>query len=209
MATSRDGIDFARSDQNPVIFPTLPNEVLGTEDPRLFHLNGTYYTFYSGTSAGTDAVDINETTSTDLVHWTKLGPVVHGTKNGAVVTDPEGTPVLLNGLYRMYVGEIEAFFIWTSPDMVRWTLLGPIVLGYGQEGEPDEVCVAITNCERVRCSPEWVALATLNRAGFADPRRDGTVGTDILLFTAGRLFPLATWACELPCKKPLVSPSKI
>ncbi|KAL8279412.1 hypothetical protein RQP46_008224 [Phenoliferia psychrophenolica] len=164
MATSTDGIHFTRFDQNPVISPTLPNEMLGTEDPRLFLLNGTYYTFYTGN--GPSGIGINEATSKDLIHWDKItSPVVNGTKNGAVVTDTTGTPVLIGGEYLI-------FFLYSSPDMVSWKLKGPIVLGYGEGGEPDEVCVAITNY----------------------PRKDGTIGTDIVLFTAGRMFVTGTWA---------------
>jgi predicted GH43/DUF377 family glycosyl hydrolase len=169
LATSADGLHFERHGEEPVIGPgATPSESLAVEDPRLFYLDGTYYTFYTGFSGQTN---LNEATSTDLIHWERLGTVVPGTKNGAVVTDPAGRPVKIRGQYQMYAGQFEDFSIWTSPDMKTWTKQGAVDLGYGIGGIPDEVCVAVTNY----------------------PRRDGTISEDIVLFTAGRLDPLATW----------------
>ncbi|HVT36902.1 MAG TPA: hypothetical protein VHE37_15025 [Nevskiaceae bacterium] len=169
MATSDDGIQWTRYANNPVIPNDVAGGVLGYEDPRLVYLDGTYYAFFTRFTTG--STDLFEATSTDLVHWNMTGVVAPGTKNGAVVTDPHGRPVQINGLYTMYVGEMEKFSYWTSPDMLHWTQGGTVDLGYGDLGLPDEVCVAVTDY----------------------PRRDGSTGHDIVLFTAGHLVPTGTW----------------
>jgi len=169
LATSSDGLHFERYAGNPVITRDRPEESAAVEDPRLFYLDGTYYTFY--TAFDGRSTNLAEATSTDLVHWHKLGVIAPSTKNGAVVTDPYGRPVRLGGRYTMYVGQLEDFSVWTSPDMAHWTKKGPITLGYGTAGQPDEVCVAVTHY----------------------PTRDGRIGDDIVLFTAGKLFPTGSW----------------
>jgi predicted GH43/DUF377 family glycosyl hydrolase len=65
-ATSTDGLHWTQYAGNPVISRSLPNETQGTEDPRLYYQNGTYYAFFTGYNGST--VDINEAVSTDAIH---------------------------------------------------------------------------------------------------------------------------------------------
>ena len=90
LATSDDGINWTRYENNPVINPDTDDDKVADEDPRLFYMDGTYYAFFTGFGLG--STNLLEATSTDLIHWTKVGIVVPGTKNGAVVTDPHGRP---------------------------------------------------------------------------------------------------------------------
>ena len=176
-ATSADAIHFTRYAGNPVIGHQLADESIAAEDPRLFYLGGTYYTFYTGFSPG--GTELNEATSTDALHWHQLGAVISGTKNGALVADPQGRPVLVGGQYLMYYGfdfsNTGGIGYATSPDMVHWTPRGAVNLNYPEAGAV-EVCVGVTNYRAVRGQP-------LNH--------------NILLFTAGHLNAVDPWYYEI------------
>jgi predicted GH43/DUF377 family glycosyl hydrolase len=89
---SVDGVTFV-TNPDPLIGPTEPFEQkFGCEDARFFKRGGTYYTFYTG-NGKSGRIAICEATSADGTTWKKLGPVVGGTRNGAVVCDPNGSPV--------------------------------------------------------------------------------------------------------------------
>jgi beta-1,2-mannosidase len=172
-ATSRDGVHFTRYDGNPVIGHQLPDESVASEDPRLFYLDGTYYTLYTGFNGS--SVNLNEATSSDALHWHQLGAVIAGTKNGALVANPEGRPVKIGGEYVMYYGDEFAntggIGFATSPDLIHWTTRGSVNLNYPQS-EVVEVCVGVTNYRAVKGAP-------LNH--------------NIVLFTAGHTNPLDPW----------------
>ena len=78
--------------------------LIGDEDPRLFENNGTYYTYYTALPAS-GGTNLAVATSTDLLHWQKQGVAISGTKNGAVVVDPQDHPVKINNQYLMYYGD--------------------------------------------------------------------------------------------------------
>jgi predicted GH43/DUF377 family glycosyl hydrolase len=166
-ATSTDGVHFTRYAGNPVIGHQFADESIGSEDPRLFYLDGTYYTFYTGFS--TSGTELNEATSSDALHWHQLGAVISGTKNGALVANPQGRPVRIDGQYLMYYGSgfgnTGGIGYATSPDMVHWTPRGTVNLNYPQAAVV-EVCVAVTGYRAVTGAP-------LNH--------------NIVLFTAGHL----------------------
>src|SRR6266436_2582787 len=130
LATSTDGLNFTRNSQNPVITNNvLPYESGGVTDPRLYELNGTYYSFISGYNWSVSPPQtILETTSTDLVHWTTAVPIVHTNYDPAVVTDGNDTPVLMSTQYGpryvMYYGDgdpAKGRFVAYSTDMLHWT----------------------------------------------------------------------------------------
>jgi predicted GH43/DUF377 family glycosyl hydrolase len=169
-ASSTDGLHFTQVAPGPVITNSLPNEAHGAEDPRLYYLNGQYYTFltgYSGTS-----VDINEAVSADAVHWQQLGPVITGTKNAAVIASPDSTPVKIAGHYLMYYGETGNVHLAESSDMVHWSTVGPVDLHFPPSYNPYEVCVAVTDYKTT--------------AG-------GPVQHNIDLFVAGQLMGQGRW----------------
>lgn len=142
-ATSTDGLHWTQYAGNPVISRTLSNETQGTEDPRLYYQNGTYYAFFTGYNGST--VDINEAVSTDAIHWTQLGPVIDGNKDAAVVANPQGMPVKINGVYMMYYGQSSpGTFLAKSPDLTHWTTVGPVNMHFPQSYSPFELCVAVT-----------------------------------------------------------------
>jgi hypothetical protein len=132
------------SAQNPVIYPTLPNELLGCEDPKVYLADGRYFLFYNGIfrvdaddratfpSPGYPVVDvgcdINVAVSNDLETWQKLGPILdHETSRlwakGAVIPrGPDGSAIRIGGEYLMYLSEGCGGrpLVGRSRDMVSW-----------------------------------------------------------------------------------------
>jgi len=129
-AESPDGVTFTRN-PNPMIDNTEAFEkTYGCEDARLFKYQGTYYAFYTGNVSSANPAAANdgsmnktvalcEATSTDCLTWKKLGIVVAGTKNAAMVCDPNGTPVQINGKFAMYIGYLGAGVAY-SDDLIHW-----------------------------------------------------------------------------------------
>ena len=169
-ASSTDGYHFTRYAGNPVIPDNYSNESAGVEDPRLYTLNGTYYSFFTAYNGNT--TDINEATSPDGIHWTQLGPVEFQTKDAAVVTDPNDVPVQIDGKYVMYYGQSSGTgtFIAYSTDFIHWTTGTSVSLGYPSVFYPFEICVAVTDYQTISGGPtnnniDLFAAGTLNGEG--------------------------------------------
>ncbi|MDQ3629020.1 MAG: glycoside hydrolase family 130 protein [Actinomycetota bacterium] len=126
LATSDDGIHFDRHPQ-PVLSPSEPYEEHGCEDPRIAQVDGVYYLTYTGWDRTTAQLCL--ATSTDLLSWTKHGPLFpdfntfwpaeHApagpwSKAGAILETP------IDGRYLMYFGEGSIFHAW-SDDLRHWT----------------------------------------------------------------------------------------
>lgn len=114
LARSRDGIDFQRHGENPVVGidgPLYRSERRGCEDPRLVEIEGTFYLTYTAWDG--HSVGLSMATSTDLVRWVKHGVIVPHTKSGAILAQK------VNGEYLMYFGDTN---IWlaTSSDLLHW-----------------------------------------------------------------------------------------
>ena len=171
-ATSLDGYHFEPLSGRPVITPSLPSDNQGVEDPRLYYLDGKYYAFFTGDSGATVGahIDINEAVSTNARNWKQLGPVLHSTKDAAVVADPEGRPVRIAGHYLMYYGEFGQTFLAQSTDFVQWTTVGPVNAGLPASDGGYEFCIAVTN--------------------YRTTVKGGT-HNDIDLFVAGQLMDMA------------------
>ncbi len=139
-AESEDGIHF-KTDPTPVFFPSddpqKPWEWSGSdrnggcEDPRLAQSpDGSYILTYTQFNGGKYRLGI--AASTDLKHWTKLGPafaatpyadkafksasIVHEVKDGHLVA------AKINGKYWMYFS-IAGGKIATSDDLIHWSPL--------------------------------------------------------------------------------------
>lgn len=162
-AYSEDGYHFTRYPGNPVI----PRA--GNADPRLYRFNGQIYTFY--------VVDdgIHVASSSDMIHWKELGTAVPPEKNGfdpALIADPHGNPVKLNGRYVMYYGSGRDTYLVFSEDLVHWTDYQPLNLHFPESYAPWEICIAMTDYPTVEGRP-------LNR--------------DIVMFVAGTLMSQGRW----------------
>jgi predicted GH43/DUF377 family glycosyl hydrolase len=191
-ASSTDGIHFTEDTaDNPVINFGLAGEQdkCGLEDPRLYELDGTYYSFFTSVHPNADGTcygsySVSESTSTDAIHWSVpqiVEPNAGSNKDAAVVTDPGGTPVKINGEYVMYFGQSgTGTDIAYSDDMLTWHAKGattpmtasPLDLDYPGGWQPYELCVAVTDYPTV--------------AG-------GPVNHNIVLFTAGTLMANSRW----------------
>lgn len=167
-AESLDGVTFLQNSV-PVIDATKPYETRwGAEDARLVKYEGTYYAFYTGNGyEKSDRICLCEATSTNCINWNKLGIIEHGTKNGAIVRDPSGTPVKMNGKFVMYVGD-SRFGVCYSDDLMNWSPITWIDPKFPKGWiTPYEPCVAVAN--------------------YSDKP------DDILLFIAGRLNGQGKW----------------
>jgi len=169
-ATSTDGHHFTPAPGNPVISRSLPSETHGVEDPRLYYSDGKYYAFFTGYNGTT--TDINEAVSTNAVSWHQIGPVIDGTKNAAVVSDPQGTPVKIGGHYLMYYGQTGGTYLAESPDLEHWSTVGAVNPHFPASYQPYEFCVAVT--------------------GYRTTAR-GATHNDIDLFVAGELMGHRSW----------------
>ncbi len=166
-AESPDGVTFHQN-ADPVIDATEPFESrYGCEDARLVKYRGVFYAFYTGNlNAQSGEICLCEAVSRDCIHWKKLGIIETGTKNGAIVRDPAGTPVKIDGKFVMYTGN-SSLGVCYSGDLIHW---GPITwidprfpVGWVTPYEP---CVAIANYSRNQ--PDNIVLfiaGTLNGKG--------------------------------------------
>jgi len=113
------GATWADDPANPVVRPTLDDELLGTEDPKVYRAEGRFWLFYNGVFPITEearvahpspgypvqavGIDILVAVSDDLVTWQKLGPIADHEQTrlwakGAVIPrDEHGNAVRLGG----------------------------------------------------------------------------------------------------------------
>jgi predicted GH43/DUF377 family glycosyl hydrolase len=191
-ASGTDGVHFAEDTaDNPVIGFGLAGQQdrCGLEDPRLFELHGTYYSFFTSVHPKADGTclgsyDISESTSADGVHWSApwlVEPNAGNNKDAAVVTDANGTPRKVDGEYVMYFGQGDTGTdIAYSSDMRTWHAKGsatprtadPLDVHYPKGWQPYEVAVAVTDYRTVVGRP---------------------ANQDIVVFTAGTLMAGGRW----------------
>jgi hypothetical protein len=113
-ATSPDGLQWERHPGNPVYDETW------VEDMMVVKHNGTYYMFAEGKH------DIAQLlTSTDGIHWTRIGPMDIRLTSGQPISDgPRGTPAAWyeNDIWYLFY-ERRDLGIWlaTSTDTKVWT----------------------------------------------------------------------------------------
>ena len=164
-AESVDGVTFVRNPE-PLIDAAEPFERrYGCEDARFFKKDGVYYAFYTG-NGPRGGISLCEATSSDGTTWKKLGPIVNGTKNGAMICDPNGTPVQINGKYAMFVsnGGVDICY---SDDLVKWSPITRVSMNLPSGWvQPYEPCLAIANYSAVK--PDDIVLfiaGTLNGKG--------------------------------------------
>ena len=177
LATSTDGIHYTRYAGNPVI---AGGPGRGEEDPRLVKLGTTYYAYYTGFQNGT--ININLSTSTDLIHWTAYGAIIPGTKNAAVLTDPNGHPIQMHGQYAMYYGGDSGSRgcgqggcgsnLTYSTDLIHWSGTTPVNFNFPSTFTPWEICVALSNYPTIQ--------------GHANQQ-------NIVVFVAGTLMSYGRW----------------
>ncbi|NRD26800.1 hypothetical protein [Frigoribacterium sp. VKM Ac-2836] len=145
------GATWVDDPANPVIRPTLDDELFGTEDPKVYRAEGRFWLFYNGVFPITEearadfpspgypvqavGIDLLVAVSDDLVTWQKLGPIADHEQTrlwakGAVIPrDEHGNAVRLGGTgggtgdYLMFVSEgfDGVLHVGRSRDLRRWT----------------------------------------------------------------------------------------
>jgi hypothetical protein len=144
MAVHDPATGWTDSPRNPLIYPTMDNELHGCEDPKIYRADGRYFLFYNAVCPVDPAdaarhlspnyaiedigCDINLAVSDDLVNWTKIGPIVpHQVsrlwcKGGVIPRDPNGDAVRVGGEFLMYLSEgcNGTLQIGLSEDLVHW-----------------------------------------------------------------------------------------
>lgn len=171
---------------NPIIYPTLDNELLGCEDPKIYRADGRYFLFYNGIFPidAPDArkypspnhpiadvgCDINLAVSDDLVNWTKLGPIVpHEVSRlwckGAVIPrDSNGNAIRSGGEYLMYLSEgcNGTLQVGRSDDLIEWRFEECAYLDLGPLGGAlyEVACATVSEAD-----PEHLVLDFFYNAG--------------------------------------------
>ncbi|KQS08137.1 hypothetical protein ASG04_13490 [Curtobacterium sp. Leaf183] len=162
-------------DGGPILWPTLRNESLGVEDPKLYRAEGRWFLFYNGIwdTTGTPeraeypsadhldgevGCDINLAVSDDLVHWEKLGQVVPyavsqlWAKGAVIPRNDRGEAVRIGGEYLMYLSEGcgGRLTVGHSDDMVHWTFAPEDYLDMSSLGpQLYEVACAVVDGDRL------------------------------------------------------------
>lgn len=165
LAISDDGYHFKKTSKQPIIDADNEWETPGgCEDPRIVKVEGVYHLVYTAYAPGKTDTTICHAVSTDLLNWTKKGPLLDNfdhqhknSKSSAIVTNPQGDAVKVNGKYVMYFNGGMA----TSSDFEHWETFDVDASAY-TSSNAHEVCVAITD--------------------YINPGQD-----DIVLFSAGNL----------------------
>lgn len=146
-AYSLDGIIWVRHKNNPVLKAEFDYELPGgLEDPRLIEKDGVYYCYYTAFSPKNKGIRLCVASSTDLINWTKYGPVFDGPlKNGAILMNPENEPVHVNGKYIMY-SSVQDMYIGESEDLIHWNF-ELMKVHFPKTFYPMEFCIAVTDYE--------------------------------------------------------------
>lgn len=134
-ASSDDGVHFERRSEPVLVAETPYEKGGGVEDPRVVKIGDTFYLTYTGynnvTGTGPQHGDAQlcMATSTDLIHWKRLGVIMSAykgkwnvgwTKSGAIL------PEKIKGKYWMYyladaAGQLTQMSVAYSTDLVHWT----------------------------------------------------------------------------------------
>ena len=149
MALSKDGLHFERCGNIPVIDAIDPLEMPGgCEDPRICRVGDLWYLIY-GAYQYPGEVYLCYAVSPDLYRWEKKGPLLFDTdgeplpcKSAAIVCDPWGNAVKVEGRYLLYTNTCVA----RSVNFCDWEAVPFEASEFS--GSLHEVCVALTDyCE--------------------------------------------------------------
>lgn len=126
LARSKDGIHFV-VDAKPAVFPELPYETYGLEDPRITRIDDVFYITYKAVSQ--NGICTGLLTTKDFVHFQRHG-IIFCPENIDVVLFPEK----INGNYYALTRPVPRYLgprgIWiaSSPDCVHWGAHAPLLL---------------------------------------------------------------------------------
>lgn len=171
IAVYQEGKGWHDYEGNPVIYPTLDNEDISCDDPKIYKVDDKYVLFYQACFniseedrlkyCNTDfplnnlGVDINVAVSYDLFHWEKKGSIIPRditklwAKAAVIPKEPDGTAARINGKYIMYISEGcgGKQVVGTSYDMLNWEYRYEQFLDTSELGTLYEVACSVTNFE--------------------------------------------------------------
>ncbi|MEN8128187.1 MAG: glycoside hydrolase family 130 protein [Planctomycetota bacterium] len=144
IARSTDGFNFT-VDPKPAVFPQMPYETFGLEDPRITKIDDLYYITYKVVSD--KGICTGLLTTEDFVHFNRHG-IIFCPENIDVVLFPErigGKYWALTRPVPRYIGP-RGIWIASSPDCIHWGQHQPLVLpreGMFDSGKTGGSCVPI------------------------------------------------------------------
>jgi len=117
LAVSKDGYNFEKYEDNPIIRPTMPEEKRGCEDPRITKIGDTFYLTYTAYDGKhperSENIYTVLATSKDMYNWEKKGIIHKNIKAAAIF------PEKIDGKYYMFIGG-KNIKIATSKDLINW-----------------------------------------------------------------------------------------
>lgn len=122
LAISEDGYHFERYSTKPVMEEDEgnPHEKHGCEDPRLIQVDeNTYFLTYVAFAG--DYIKLCGAFSKDLIHFEKIGELIHGEKSGAIVQN-----FTWRNKYVMYYGDTNLKIAY-SEDLRHWETGGDVL----------------------------------------------------------------------------------
>ena len=125
LARSRDGIHF-EVDPDPTIFPAMPYETYGLEDPRITQIEETFYITYKAVSE--HGICTALITTQDFENFTRHG-IIFCPENLDVVLFPEKINGQFWALTRPVPRNLGPLGIWiaSSPDGIHWAKHQPLL----------------------------------------------------------------------------------
>ncbi len=185
LAWSKDGINFNRYGNNPIMKVEYEFEKHGCEDPRIIRANGQYYMYYVGNDSKRTAGNICMATSKDLIHWEKHGEILQPSNDWEKmqIKAPAPVPQKIDGKYWMYYqGEKEAWKtkmgLVYSEDLIHWTSVSEEPVMKPREGYFDSwgvepgVAAVITEGILLIYNGWGADSTTTNKTGWALFSRD-------------------------------------
>ena len=144
IARSKDGVHFT-IDPMPAVFPEMPYETYGLEDPRITKIDKTYYITYKVVSD--KGICTGLLTTDNFIHFNRHG-IIFCPENLDVVLFPErigGKYWALTRPVPRYLGP-RGIWIASWPDTIHWGQHLPLVLpeeGTFHDGKTGGSCVPI------------------------------------------------------------------
>ncbi|MBC8377921.1 MAG: glycoside hydrolase family 130 protein [Planctomycetes bacterium] len=144
IARSKDGIHFT-VDPKPAVFPELPYETFGLEDPRITQIDDVFYITYKVVSR--NGICTGLITTKDFVSFERHG-IIFCPENIDVVLFPgkiDGKYWALTRPVPRYIGP-RGIWIASSPDAIHWGQHQPLLLpleGTFHDGKTGGSCVPI------------------------------------------------------------------
>jgi len=118
-ASSPDGVVWNRM-SDPILEPADELEAQGVEDPRVTELDGKFYmtyTAYAGVFSNGQRITPMMATSTDLIKWERMGPLIENEINKNHLLFPER----INGRYVWLHRRPPDVWIAENEDLTSWS----------------------------------------------------------------------------------------